>query len=238
MIKRIRLASRNGALAPAAFAEAWPSAAGAAGGAPAGARPDRIAVCTTLTDLSGADPRHDGIALEWFTDAAHLARFEAWLDTPAGRAATAAVEAVVATDASPVIIADELVIRGADWLPERWAAGGDRFKHVSIARRSENLTPAEFSQRWRGHAGRVAPPGADRPVAIPERVQGLAYVQNHPVVRASGDWAYDAINEVYFDDPGALRERIAWFRENLPDRNATDFVSRSWFLAAREEVVA
>ncbi|MGF7238646.1 MAG: EthD domain-containing protein [Frankia sp.] len=245
MIKRIRFATRNAVLEPDAFAGAWRRAAGAAGTAPPDARPVRIAVCTTLADLTGDDPRHDGIALEWFSDAPHLARFRAWLDTPDGKAAADEVGRVVAPAASPVIVAEEVVLRGADWLPTRWADGGARFKHMAIALRSADLTPAEFSRRWKGHAGRSGvgqaqpgPAGADRPAPIPESVRGLAYVQNHPVARASGEWAYDALNEVYFDDAGVLRERIAWFRDNLRGRGGTDFVRRSWFLAAREEVVA
>ena len=71
---------------------------------------------------------------------------------------------------------------------------------------------------------------------IPEDARGLAYVQNHPRPRPEGEWAYDALNEVYFDDLDSLRTRIEWFREHLLDQE-DDLVRENWFIVAREEVV-
>lgn len=62
-------------------------------------------------------------------------------------------------------------------------------------------------------------------------------MQNHPLPRKTGQWAYDAVNEVYFDDVGSLCRRIEWFRENLADAVQDGLFRRSWFIAAREEVL-
>jgi hypothetical protein len=59
-------------------------------------------------------------------------------------------------------------------------------------------------------------------------------VQNHPRPRATGEWAYDALNEVYFDDARSLRTRIEWFRDNLSGQPEEDLVRQSCFIAARE----
>lgn len=44
-----------------------------------------------------------------------------------------------------------------------------------------------------------------RATAIPAEARGLDDVQNHPLHRAEGEWAYDAINEVCFDGEAGLR---------------------------------
>ena len=235
MIKRIRFATRPAAAAAGGtaagdFAAAWRAAVAGALAAPPDARPVRVAVCTALPELT-PDPRHDGIGLEWFTDAGHLARFESWLSSPAGRLVDELLARAVDPAASPVVVAREHVMRGADWLERRWRDGGERLKHMAIARRAAGLTPAEFSERWRGRAGRV---GA---VVIPESARGQAYLQNHPLPRSSGEWAYDALNEVYVDGLDGMRARIAWFAENLDGRGEADLVGQSWFVAAREEVL-
>jgi hypothetical protein len=128
-------------------------------------------------------------------------------------------------------------MRGADWLEHRWRDGGVKLKHMAIARRAGGLTPAEFSERWRSRAGQLRRPGAAQVVVIPDEARGRAYVQNHPRVRATGEWAYDALNEVYFDDVESLRTRIKWFQENLRDQAEDDLVSRSWFVAVQEEIL-
>jgi hypothetical protein len=198
----------------------------------------RIDVCVILPDLTGPASRHDGIGLEWFRDEAHLERFEDWLDTAGGRGATRALDEVAEPAASPVLVADEAVMRGDDWLRGHRGTGRTAYAHLALARRAEHLTPGEFSRRWRDHAGQLASAGSDRPVPIPARLRGLAYVQNHPRPRAAGEWAYDGLNEVYFDDVDALRERSRWFRESLAGGPGADFVRQSWFLAVRQERVA
>lgn len=55
----------------------------------------------------------------WFANAAHLARFASWIRTPDGRAALAPAEALMDV-ATQVVVADEVVLRGADWLEQRW----------------------------------------------------------------------------------------------------------------------
>jgi hypothetical protein len=46
------------------------------------------------------------------------------------------------------------------------------------------------------------------------------------------------VNEVYFDGVESLRTRITWFRENLSGQSEADLVRQSWFIAAREIVLA
>jgi hypothetical protein len=191
--------------------------------APLGAKPVRAAVCTTLRDATDVEPKHDTVVLEWFNDGEHLERFETWLRT------TDPGMLDVAT-----VVADELVLRGADWLEQRWRDGGPKLKHMALALRSPELTVDEFSERWKAQAGGITRGGTR--TQIPDNARGLAYVQNHPQPRASGEWAYDAVNEVYFDDRASLERRIEWFRYNL-DPGADDLVRESWFLAVREAVL-
>jgi hypothetical protein len=182
--------------------------------APPDVRPVRVARCTVLPDLT-PDAKHDDIGLEWFRDADHLDRYETWL-----------------VDDGPVVVAEEHVLRGADWLARRWRAGGEKLKHMAIARRAAGLSQAQFQELWRTRAGTV---GA---TPIPDAAKGLAYVQNHPVPRPDGEWAYDAVNEVWFDDIDGLRTRMAWFAERLGDGTEDDLVGESWFVAVREQVLS
>jgi hypothetical protein len=215
MIKRISFAARRADLTVAA----------ASAQAPPGARPSRVTVSTSLPELTGPDPRHDGIVMEWFTDAAHLRRFQDWLGS----------DGPVTPGASPVIVAEEAVLRGAAWLDRRWRDGGDKLKHMALAERAAGLTAAEFSRDWRSRAGQVRRAGAERVTAIPAEVRGLAYVQNHP--DPAGERAYDAVNEVWFDDLAGLRARVEWFRVHLSGPAEADLIRQSWFIAVREHVV-
>lgn len=159
----------------------------------------RVAVCTVLPDLT-PDVAHDRVLLEWFDD----------LPEPNG---------------APCMVVDEHVVRGADWLDQRWRAGGPRLKHMALAARAPDLTAEEFSERWRRHAGSVGT------TPIPEVARGQAYVQDHPL---PGDWAYDAVTEVWFDDEAGLRARIAFFDE-VGIAGAGDLVRDASFLAVRED---
>ena len=259
MIKRISFAARRRDLAFATFATAWPRAAATeaarAAHAPPGVRPSRVTVCTVLPRLTGPHPRHDGIVMEWFADAAHLRRYRAWLDGGgSGLQAPPTLDvpraALLDPGASPVIVAEEAVLRGAGWLDRRWRDGGDRLKHMALAVRAAGLTPAEFSRAWRSRAGQVRRAGATQVTAIPDEVRGCAYVQNHPDL--AGERAYDAVNEVWFDDLAGLRARAEWFRANLSSPAESgpaesgpaesgpaeaDLIRQSWFIAVREHVV-
>jgi hypothetical protein len=232
VIKRIRFATRSSGVPLDAFSSAWRDAVAGAAQAPPGVRPSRVAVCIALPGPE--DPRHDGIGIEWFAGAGHLRRYRDWLGTPDGHLLLHRADRVLDRDASPVVVADETVLRGADWLERRWRDGGEKLKHMAIALRASDLTLAEFSARWRGHAGQAGR-GAQVTV-IPDGARGRAYVQNHPSPRPVGEWAYDALNEVYFDDAQGLRARIEWFRANLPGNGG--LFRKSWFIAAREEVLA
>jgi hypothetical protein len=175
-----------------------------------------------------ADQLHDAVGFEWFEDPDHLARFARWLTTRPGPE-PGAVEIPTVT-----VEVEEVVLRGQDWLERRWRRGGNALKHMAIARRAEGLTPSEFSDRWRARAGTVRAPGAAAAVAIPGEARGQAYVQNHPRPRTGGEWAYDAVNEVYFDDLEGLRRRIAWFEDTLSGGTEDDLVRENWFLAVDE----
>jgi len=238
MIKRILFGTREKGVSPEAFEAAWRQTLAGALQAPPGVRPLRVAVCFTLPDLSGPEPQHDGIGLEWFADADHLAGFLAWLDaTDVHVDCGGEIVGAGPVGVGPVIVADESVMRGAGWLDQRWRDGGEKLKHMALAVRASELTPAEFSAAWRGRAGQIRHGGAVQLTAIPDDARGLAYVQNHPRPRSAGEWAYDAVNEVYFDDVPGLRRRIEWFRENLTASSEGDLIRQSWFIAMREEVL-
>jgi hypothetical protein len=237
VIKRLRFATRRKDVTEPEFSAAWPAVVAAAAGAPPGVRPSRIAVCLTLPGLSVPGHRHDGTGIEWFADAGHLRRFTEWLGTPDGRRLACQAGEIADSRASPVIVAEEAVVRGGEWLEQRWRGGGSKLKQMAVAVRASGLTPAEFSRVWRGRAGQIRRPGAADVTVIPDAARGRAYVQNHPCPRTAGEWAYDAVNEVWFDDLASLRARITWFRENLSGGAESDFVRQSWFVAAREEVV-
>lgn len=264
MIKLIRFATRSPELAPRVFETGWWRQAELAAEAPQDVRPARVTVANALPGLSGpslrpgSGARHDAVSFLWFPDAAALARFRSWLAAAGGGVGGPGVT---------VVVADEQVPRGADWLERHFREGGGAFKHLGLAHRAPGLTPAEFSRRWSAHAGQVRVEGSAASTVIPECVRGEAYVQNHPVPlegppdaggnnivpRASaplsldeapdgaatdGDaWAYDAVNEVYFVDLAGLRERVRWFQENPPDTSGADLFGLSEFLAVREEVL-
>ena len=230
MIKRIRFATGldpKGDLSPR-----WPVALAGALTAPAGVRPVRVASCTVLPDIT-PDHLHDGIGIEWFEDAGHLGRFEAWLASAPGHDIEEMVAGVLDPGSSPLFVAEEHVLRGSDWMEERWRGGGARLKHMAIAKRAAGLTPAQFSELWKTRAGKVGT------VVIPDEARGRAYVQNHAVPPPQGSWTYDAVNEVYFDadDFDGIRARIAFFSETMKEGGEEDLVSQSWFVVAREELV-
>ena len=204
--------------------------------APNGPRPVRVTIGTTLVDAR-CDHGYAGVGLEWFADLDHLARFEAWSARATGSAAAVPPGDSGDRGPEPVIVAEEHVVRGADWLEDRWRDRTVVFKHLAIARRAAGLTPAQFAETWRTGAGRVQRSGRRDPLVIPDDVRGRAYVQNHPVPRDEGEWAYDAVNEVSFDDLDGLRTRVAWFREHVGDDADRDLISANWFIEARDEVL-
>jgi hypothetical protein len=230
LIKRFRLATAKRGLGREEFAGGWREAVAAAASAPARARPVRLTVSVALPEIT-AGQRHDGVALEWFSDRAHLRRFESWLGTPAGRAVQRLRSEVIEHDASPVVVTGERVARGSEWLDRRWLEGGPKLKQLALATRADGLTLAQFLERWRGRAGPVGS------APIPDAFRGLAYVQNHPLVEDGRDWAYDAINEVYFDDADSLLARIAFFERELAGGAENDLVRATWFLAVSEDPI-
>jgi hypothetical protein len=230
LIKRIRLATAKRGLGREEFAGGWREAVAAAASAPERVRPVRLTVSVSLPEIA-ADQRHDGVALEWFGDLEHLRRFESWLGTPPGRAVQRLRSEVIEFDASPVVVTTERVARGADWLERRWQEGGPKLKQLAIAIRADGLTLPQFLERWRGRADAVGP------APIPDAFRGLADVQNHPLATGGRDWAYDAINEVYFDDADSLLARIAHFERELAGGAESDLVRASWFLAVSEDPI-
>jgi hypothetical protein len=167
-------------------------------------RPGRVAVGEAL-DLGGAGAPFGAVDVQWFADLESALANPEWL-------VGAGLEA--ASD-SPVVVADEVVLRGQGWLADRWASGGERYKMLSFGRRHPDLSPQEFSERWRREAGQLG--GGE----IPAEVRGQAYVQNHPIpipipVQDRGrEWPFDAVNEVWFDRLDDLRRRRDWFAQRL-----------------------
>lgn len=62
-------------------------------------------------------------------------------------------------------------------------------------------------------------------------------MQNHPVPRAAGEWPWDAVNEVYFDDVAGLRARVEWSRANVTPSAAGDVFGESRLIVVREVIV-
>ncbi|MGH3252068.1 MAG: hypothetical protein ACRDOI_38475 [Trebonia sp.] len=230
MIKRIRLAAARRGLGHEEFSGRWRDAVAAAAAAPDEARPVRLTVATAAREVA-PNQRYDGVALEWFTGQEHLLRYESWLSTAGGQTQERLLGEAVDPAASPVVVSDERVVRGAGWLARRWQDAGPQLKQLAIATRADGLTLPQFLELWRGRAGKIGG------TPIPDAFRGLAYVQNHPRVSAGRDWAYDAVNEVYFADTESLLARIEYFERELGDRGEDDLISANWFLAVREEPV-
>ncbi|OHV39012.1 MULTISPECIES: EthD domain-containing protein [Pseudofrankia] len=251
MIKLFRFARRDPALTARVFETAWWREATRAAEAPPEVRPVRVVVGTVLPGLStpagggpgepGEDaprPRYDVMSVLWFPDIAALGRFESSRATPdvTGDGGRGAAGAAPEPATLVTLVAEERVARGADWFERHLAAGGGAFKHLALARRTAGLTRAEFSERWAAHGAQVRVVGTATTTAIPESVRGDAYVQNHPLA-AADDPAYDAVNEVYFDELAGLRARARWFQENPLDGSGTDLFGPTTFLAVREDVL-
>jgi hypothetical protein len=232
VIKRFRFASRPLTIGASTFSDTWRDVILGSTAAPVDARPSRIVSCEVLGGL-GLDSHHDVVGIESFADVAHLERFEAW---SSGGEAHDALDAAVGPSGSEIVVADEHVLRGADWLERRWQLGGRRYKHMAVATRAAGLSPAEFLERWASHSGQVRREGDAAATEIPEDVRGLAYIQDRPRPRASGEWAYDAINEVYFDDLDSLQRRAEWFAQ-MGDRLQPDLVATSAFIGVVEDVL-
>jgi hypothetical protein len=241
-----------GAAAPGG-APARPSAHGPAGPLV------RAVTCTVIPELSDPGSPHDQITIEWFSSRENISSSQTFSDSPnfthdqnfsdspdcgllnpsdplsrlSDFSQRKNVSHMENFSGSPhggparVAVVGEHILRGADWLATRWRDGGDRLKHMALATRAAGLTQAEFSRRWRSHAGTAGS------AVIPGQACGQAYVQNHPV---PGDWPYDAVNEVYFDDADGLRARVEWFRANVPDPADGMLFGQSWLIAVREVI--
>jgi hypothetical protein len=158
-------------------------------------RPSRVVVGEPV-ELDGLEAAgFAGVDVQWFPGEDGALVNEAWL-VHVGLGSAAAR-----------VVAEEVVVRGADYLRARWAGGGERFKMMSFGRRNPRWTQAEFSERWRTEAGRVG--GS----TIPDELRGLAYVQNHPL--PGREWPYDAVNEVWFERLDHLRRRGEFLAERL-----------------------
>lgn len=179
--------------------------------APGDAAPVRVARSVAMPELE-ADPPWEQLTTAAFRDADHLARFDEWSGGAAG----------------PTLAAEQVVVRGADWLDRRWADRGARLKHVALARRAPGLSPAELTTRWRAHAGSVGS------TAIPDAARGQAYAQSHPI---DADPLYDAVTEVWFDDEADLRARIAWMAEALATAPPDELFGDRRLFAVREELL-
>src|SRR3954452_4436338 len=77
--------------------------------------PARLTVCEAFADASGGPPVYEGVTIGWFDNLDGARRF---------------ADAYADTDAIDVVIADELILRGHEYLEERWTrhAGEERVK--------------------------------------------------------------------------------------------------------------
>lgn len=184
----------------------------------AGPRPRRLVVNRVLPERSDPGTGIDAVVVEWLADdvAARPDRAEQ----------------------SPWLSVEEVVLRGGDWLEQRWRTGGACYKHLALATRSPGLTQAEFAEGWREHAGSVSSPSGGPAVPIPDAARGQAYVQDHPVLAADGPAApFDGLNEVWFDDLAGLDARRAWFAEHGVGRTDDGLFAPATYLAAVEIIV-
>lgn len=228
MIKRLVLVQRRSDADPAAFAAAVRAGAQQAAACEL-ASPLRVSVAFVDAERTPGVPRHDAMVIAWFADGVSAQQHESLVpaDAIAGPHGSRPVE----------VMAHEAVLRGEAWLADRWQHGGMRLKHVALAQRAEGLSPAEHASRWKAQAGAVST--ASAAVAIPPEAKGSAYVQNHPLPRDDGEWAYDAVNEVYLEDDTALARRLDWFAANVGEGTGVrdSLVRASWFLVLHEEPV-
>ena len=181
------------------------------------AAPLRAAMCHVIQDSRGPRAPHAAIGIAWFQDLAALQRYE---DNEPGA----------------VVIAEEHVLRGADWLAQRWRDPRPKYKHMALAKRAAGLTAAELSERWRNRPGRVGGGTTAPALEIPAAARGRAYVQNHPVP-GTHDALYDAINEVYFDDIPSMQSRIAFFKDHKAALADADLVSEACFVIVQEQLL-
>lgn len=173
-----------------------------------------------FSDSPDIDHPDHSYRFEYLSQSTNVHRMENFSDSPHSRSQHPV--------AAEHVLAGEHILRGEDWLARRWRDGGDKLKHMALATRAAGLSQAEFSRRWRSHAGTAGT------AVIPDEARGLAYVQNHPV---PGEWPYDAVNEVYFDDADGLRARVEWFRASVPDPADGVLFGQSWLIAVREVIV-
>ena len=223
MIKCIQLSTEPAALSHQDFVARWSRSLADAIAAAGSDAPLRAVACRVLHDVDGCTAPHDAIVLEWFRDMAALRRYEARV--PVQPAADGVV-----------IIAEEHVMRGSDWLERRWSATTlePKYKHMALARRAAGLSAAQFSERWRNRPGRIGGTTTAPALEIPAAARGLAYVQNHAVQEGM----YDAINEVYFDDLSTMRSRIAFFANHDVLKADAELVSAACFAIVEEYVIA
>jgi hypothetical protein len=197
---------------------------------PAPGRPVRVALAVPLDLSEVGPPPFAAIDILWFDGLAEAQVSEAWL-------AAADPELALGSPSlgtrSCQVMAEEVVLRGPDYLQSRWDQGGERLKMTSFGKRNPELSLAEFSARWQSQAGRL---GDEE---IPADLRGLAYVQNHPLPLEAHEWPFDAINEVYFEQLDHLQRRRAYFaaRQHTAARSTSEsFISPTerWSMLVRE----
>jgi hypothetical protein len=214
---------------PAVLESRWVAALGKTP-APAAGRPVRVVLAAPLDLPDVGPPPFAAIDVLWFDDLADARASDEWL---AAADSDLAVGSSWLGGRSCQVMAEEVVLRGPEYLRARWHQGGERLKMTSFGKRNPELTLAEFSARWRSQAGRL---GEEE---IPADLQDLAYVQNHPVPGERREWPFDAINEVYFEQLDHLQRRRAYFaaKQDAAARfSAESFISptQRWSMFVRE----
>jgi len=161
--------------------------------------PHRLTVCEAFGDAGGGPPEYDGVTVAWFDDVEAGPRVRGRMDTGVGPVRRY----------RRVRRRDRRGARPArpDYIDARWEQHGNeqKVKMMSVAKRADGLSPAEFSERWKTQSGRH---GDSK---MPPEVLGMAYAQNHPVPVAEHEWPYDAVNEVWFDDRKGCSARLDYF---------------------------
>jgi hypothetical protein len=201
MIKTFTLLRRNQAVSRDRFAERW-DALDAEVSRAYSAGPSGLVHGSALQLGTTAAP-YDGVTVAWYPDESSYGQFAASLaaDTAHGRDWAEIVD----TGSTVELIVEERVVRGEEWIAERWSTRAEDtvFMLTAFIERRAATTRDAFRDYWwldhRPLANRLIPPDA----------QGSAYLQNVVIGDVPSQW--DGVGELYLDSLAQLPPRAAFF---------------------------
>jgi hypothetical protein len=156
----------------------------------------RLALCVVRPGRG--TPPHDGVALEWFDDAAAEA---------VGGLATSLPARATAVDQASVcqLVVEERTVFGDSWLDARWTHpdAAPALLLIGMIEPARGLSRQAFRDYWWD---------CHRPLAnqmVPSHLEPVAYVHNYVGPDEPGPWA--GIGEMYEHSMDTARGRGAWF---------------------------